>query len=118
MNNMVLMIFNVANILQGALIYAVNTVFIPVKINLISLHLLYYLSKVNLIMCINSIERSSFMERYCERTSFMDVIRAFMEIIRAFMETIRAFMEYDSIGVHQCAKFIGLLAQKVLKNYM
>jgi hypothetical protein len=67
MNNMVLMIFNIANILQGALIYAVNTVFIPVQINLISLHLLYYLSKINLFMFIISIERSSFMECYFEK---------------------------------------------------
>jgi hypothetical protein len=41
-----------------------------------------------------------------------------METIRTFMESIRAFMEYDSIDVHKCAKFIGLIAQKVLKNYM
>jgi hypothetical protein len=58
------------------------------------------------------------MERYLERTSFMDVIRSFMEGIRAFMETIRAFMGYDSIDVHQCAKFIVFIAKKVLQIYM
>jgi hypothetical protein len=58
------------------------------------------------------------MERYFERTSFMDVIRSFMETIRTFMETIRTFMEYDSIGVHQCAIFIGFIAKKLLQNYL
>jgi hypothetical protein len=61
-----------------------------------------------------SIERSSFMERYFERTSFMETIRTFMETIRAFMEAIRAFMEIIYIGMHICAEFIGDIAKKLL----
>jgi hypothetical protein len=49
------------------------------------------------------------MERYFERTAFMDAIRSFMEIIRAFMD-------YDSNGVHKCAEFIGFVAKQVLHN--
>jgi hypothetical protein len=75
--------------------------FIPLN-KMISLNPMYYLSKVSLVMCVFSIERSSFMERYFERTSFMDVIRAFMEYIRAFMEYIRAFMEYIYWYAHMC----------------
>jgi hypothetical protein len=52
-----------------------------------------------------SIERSSFIERYYERTSFMETIRAFMETIRAFMETIRTFMDYGFNGMHKGAEF-------------
>ncbi len=51
-------------------------------------------------------ERSSFMERYFERASFM-------ETIRAFMETIQAFMDYDSNGMHECAKFYWLYSKEV-----
>jgi hypothetical protein len=47
------------------------------------------------------------MERYFERTSFMDVIRAFMEYIRAFME-------YIYMGMHICAEFNGDIAKKLL----
>ncbi len=47
------------------------------------------------------------MERYFERTSFMDVIRSFMEYIRAFME-------YIYLGVHICAESIGDIAKKML----
>jgi hypothetical protein len=39
------------------------------------------------------------MERYFERTSFMDVIRA--------------FMEYMCIGMHMCAEFIGDIAKEI-----
>jgi hypothetical protein len=53
------------------------------------------------------------MERYFERASFMETIRAFMETIRAFMETIRAFMDYDSNGMHECAKFYWLYSKEV-----
>jgi hypothetical protein len=62
---------------------------------------------VSLFMCVISIERSSFMERYFERTSFMDVIWSFMEYIRAFMESI-----YE--GMHICAESIGDIAKKLL----
>jgi hypothetical protein len=54
-----------------------------------------------------SIERSSFMERYFERTSFMDVIRSFMEYIRAFME-------YIYKGMHICAESNGDIAKTLL----
>jgi hypothetical protein len=54
------------------------------------------------------------MERYFERTSFMETIRAFMETIRAFMETIRAFMDYYSNGMHKCAESNGDIAKKLL----
>jgi hypothetical protein len=47
------------------------------------------------------------MERYFERTSFMDVIRAFMEYMWSFMESIY-------IGMHMCAEFIGNIAKKLL----
>ncbi len=47
------------------------------------------------------------MERYFERTSFMDVIRSFMEIIRAFMESIYK-------GMHKCAESIGCIAKTLL----
>jgi hypothetical protein len=74
---------------------------IPVN-KMISLNPMYYLSKVSLFICVISIERSSFMERYFERTAFMDVIRAFMEYIRAFME-------YIYKGMHICAESSGQL---------
>ncbi len=61
-----------------------------------------------------SIERSLFMERYFERTSFMDVIQSFMEVIRAFMESSRSFMEYNSKGMHICAEFIGFILKRLL----
>jgi hypothetical protein len=51
-------------------------------------------------MCVISIERSSFMERYYERTPFM--------------ETIRAFMEYIYMGMHICAESDGDIAKKLL----
>jgi hypothetical protein len=54
------------------------------------------------------------MERYFERTSFMETIRAFVETIRAFMETIRAFMDYDANDMQKCATFIGCIAKKLL----
>jgi hypothetical protein len=47
------------------------------------------------------------MERYFERTSFMDVIRSFMEYIRAFME-------YIYKGMHICAESNGDIAKKLL----
>ncbi len=79
---------------------------IPVN-KMISWNLIFDLSKPILFMCAFvyisiSIERSSFMERYFERTSFMETIRTFMETIRAFMEAIRAFMENIYGYAHMC----------------
>jgi hypothetical protein len=49
------------------------------------------------------------MERYFERTSFMDVTRSFMEFIRAFMESVYIYM-----GMHICAESDGDIAKKLL----
>jgi hypothetical protein len=87
----------------GALTYVIHNVYCLIPVNkIIPLNYMCHLLLVCLSTYFYSIERSSLMECYFERTLFMDVIWAFMESI------------YN--GMHICAESNGDIAKKNCYN--